>query len=159
MIGAAGQFIPRPGRGMVMRGGGVGADTGWRVTSGKAVGVAVDGGDSAGALALSGGVVGLIVWSGAGCVTDSSSSTGRSGRSVRVGDGKPTSKKTMSLDSNDNSSFQVPNPITASTHSHSVVKLSQTFLRLDNGVRHSECAQMRNVWLHTIEHLVRRSTT
>ena len=38
---------------MAMRGRGDGADTGCCVTSGKAVGVAADGGDSAGALAAS----------------------------------------------------------------------------------------------------------
>jgi len=69
------------------------------VTSNKAVEVAADGGDSAGALAASGGVVCLELWSSMDYVTDSSSSTGRGGRSLRVGDGKLSSKKTMSLDS------------------------------------------------------------
>ena len=76
-----------------MRGCGVGADTGWCVTSGKLVGVAAESGDNVGALAASGGVVGLILWSSTCCVTDSSSSTGRGGRSLRVGDVKPSSKK------------------------------------------------------------------
>ena len=65
------------------------------MTSGKAVDVVADSGDSVDALAAPGGVVGLILWSGAGCATDSFSSTGRGGRSLRVGDGKPSSKKTM----------------------------------------------------------------
>jgi len=92
-VGAAGLFTPRPGRGLVMREIGVGADTGCCATSGKAVGVAAEGGDSAGALAASGGVVGLILWSSTDCVTDSSSSTGRGGRSLKVGDGKPFQRK------------------------------------------------------------------
>ena len=41
---------------MVMRGRGVSADTGCCVTSGKAVGVAADGGDRAGALVASCGL-------------------------------------------------------------------------------------------------------
>jgi len=69
------------------------------VTSNKALGVAADGGDSEGALAASGGVVCLALWPSMGYVTDSSSSTGRGGRSLRVGDGKLSSKKIMSLDS------------------------------------------------------------
>jgi len=44
-----------------MRGRGVGADTGWSATSGKAVGVVADGGDSACALAASGGVFDLLL--------------------------------------------------------------------------------------------------
>ena len=82
-----------------MRGWGIAADTGWCVTSGKAVGVAADYEDSAGALAAFGGVVGLILWSSTGCDTDSSSSTGQGSRSSRVGDGKPSSKQNNSLDS------------------------------------------------------------
>ena len=62
---------------MVVRGRGVGADTGRCMTSGKAEGVAADSGDSAGALAASGSVVGLLLWSNTGCDTDSSSSMGR----------------------------------------------------------------------------------
>jgi len=109
------------------------------VTSGKLVGVAADSGDSVGALAASGGVTGLILWSSTGCYTDSSSSTGQGSRSLRVGDGKPSSKKNNVFGLGDNSSFRVPNPITASvvlvtrkeTHSCSVVKLPQWFLRFD----------------------------
>ena len=119
----------------MMRGRGVGADTGWRVTPGKGA----DSGDSVGALAASGGVVGLILWSNTGRVTDSSSLTDWGGRSLRVGDGKPSSKKTTS-GLNDNSFFRVPNAITASTYSPSVVKLPQPFGS-------------------TIAHLVRGSTT
>jgi len=77
----------------MMRGCDVGADTGWCVTSGKLVGVAADSGNNVGALAASGGVVGLILLSSTYCATDSSSSTGRGGRSLRVGDGKPSLKK------------------------------------------------------------------
>jgi len=58
---AAGLFILRPGMRMAMRVRGVGADAGCCVTSGNAVGVAADSGDNAGALAASGGVVGLIL--------------------------------------------------------------------------------------------------
>jgi len=72
----------------------------WGMASGKAVGVAADSGESAGALGAPGGVVGLMLWSSTGWVTDSPSSTGRGGRSLRVGDGKPSStKKTMSPNS------------------------------------------------------------
>ena len=123
------------------------------MTPSKGVGVVADSEDSVGALAESGGVAGLILWSSTGRVTDSSSSTGRGGKSLRVGDGKLSSKQTMPELTN-NSSFRVPNPITASvvlvahkeTHSRSVVKLLQQFLRLDNGTR---------LDFHAIEHLVR----
>ena len=59
------------------------------MTSSKAMGVAVDSGDSMGALAVSGSIVGLVLWSSLGCVTDSSSSEGQGSRSLRVGNGKP----------------------------------------------------------------------
>ena len=101
------------------------------MTSGKAVGVTADGGDSIDALVASDGVVGLILWSSTGYVTDSSSSKGRGGSLLRVGDDKPSSKKTIS-GLNYNSPFRVPNLITTSfilathkeTHSRPVVKLS-----------------------------------
>ena len=134
---------------MVIRGWGVGAGAGSCVTSGKATGVATYGGGAAGTLAASGGVVGLVLWSNVGGITCSSSSTGRSSGSLRVGDGKPSSKKIMSgLD--DHLSFRVPNPVTASfvlvtheeTHSRSLINLLQPFFRLNNGARRSESAQM-----------------
>jgi len=62
-VDAADLFTPGPGGRTVMHGCDIGADTGWRVTSGKVVGVAADSGDNLGALAASGGVVGLILWS------------------------------------------------------------------------------------------------
>jgi len=88
-----------------------------------------------------GSIVSLMWWSSMGWVTDSPSSTGWGGRSLRVGDGKPSTKKTISLDSATTCLFGVPNPITASfilvpherTHRHSVVKLLQPFLQLNNG--------------------------
>jgi len=60
-VGTAGLFILRSGMRMVMHVRGFGADAGCCVTSGNAVGVAADSGDNAGALAASGGVVGLIL--------------------------------------------------------------------------------------------------
>ena len=63
------------------------------MTPGKGVGVVADSEDSVGALTESGGVAGLILWSSTGRVTDSSSSTGRGGKTLRVGDGKLSSKK------------------------------------------------------------------
>jgi len=59
------------------------------------------------------------------------------GRSLRV------DKENDISGLNDNLSFWAPSPITASTHSRSVVKLPQLFVWLDDGARHSKCAQMR----------------
>jgi len=82
---------------MVIHRWGVGTDTGLGGTSGKGIAIATYSGGTAHTLAVSGSVVGLVLWSSVGGVTCSSSSMGQSGGSSRVGDGKPSSKKTKSL--------------------------------------------------------------
>jgi len=140
-----------------MRGRGVGADTGWSVTSGKAVSVAADGGDSGGALAASGGVVCLILWSGTGCVTDSCSSTGWGGRSTRVGDGKPSSKETISLDST-TTRLSGPKPYNH-LNTYSLCRQASSNVRLDNDAQHSECAQIRSVRVPGFDYLTLASAS